>query len=131
MNRPDIHKLNLPDSLDYQTVTLLEKLRMSLQVALTEEALLNDPLVNMEWVSISRHVILNISGYIWSEKLGVDTVRWPADWWQAFKERWYPAWAKRRWPVRYNTHTVDIRAAYPTLRPSLPQYPFRYQVTDE
>lgn len=26
--------------------------------------------------------------------------KWPADWWQAFKERWFPMWALRRWPVR-------------------------------
>lgn len=25
---------------------------------------------------------------------------WPADWWQAFKARWFPAWALRRWPVK-------------------------------
>ncbi len=25
---------------------------------------------------------------------------YPADWWQAFKERFFPAWAKRRWPVK-------------------------------
>lgn len=30
-----------------------------------------------------------------------DTVRAPADWWQAVKERWFPEWALRRWPVRY------------------------------
>ena len=27
--------------------------------------------------------------------------RYPADWWQHFKERWAPLWVKRRWPVRY------------------------------
>lgn len=33
--------------------------------------------------------------------------RWPATWWDAVKERWYPTWAKRRWPVRYEKVTVD------------------------
>jgi hypothetical protein len=27
--------------------------------------------------------------------------QWPADWWQAVRERWLPAWWLRRWPVRY------------------------------
>jgi hypothetical protein len=31
------------------------------------------------------------------------TQRWPADWREAVKERWAPAWALKRWPVRYNT----------------------------
>jgi len=34
-------------------------------------------------------------------------VAWPATWWDAFKERWYPAWAKKKWPVRYNRIHVD------------------------
>ena len=24
-----------------------------------------------------------------------------ASWWDAFKERWYPVWAKYLWPVRW------------------------------
>jgi hypothetical protein len=27
--------------------------------------------------------------------------KWPATWWDAFKDRWFPAWAKRRWPVEW------------------------------
>lgn len=29
----------------------------------------------------------------------------PADWWEHFKERWFPDWAKQRWPVRYGIPT--------------------------
>ncbi len=32
--------------------------------------------------------------------------RWPADWWQAFRERWFPAWWLRRWPVRYKSVSI-------------------------
>lgn len=28
-------------------------------------------------------------------------MRIPADWWQAFKERWYPQWLKKKSPVKY------------------------------
>jgi len=31
-----------------------------------------------------------------------DAFDYPRDWWQAFKERWYPEWAKRKWPIVYN-----------------------------
>lgn len=41
-------------------------------------------------------------------------VRYPADWWQAFKERWFPVWAKERWPVRFTT--CDIQALYPDIQ---------------
>lgn len=33
--------------------------------------------------------------------------QWPRTWWDAFKERWFPAWAKDRWPVEYDSIDVD------------------------
>lgn len=30
----------------------------------------------------------------------------PADWWQHFKLRWFPKWAKKKWPVRYEWVTA-------------------------
>lgn len=33
--------------------------------------------------------------------------QWPADWWQAFKDRWFPAWALKLWPVEYEYFIVD------------------------
>ena len=32
-----------------------------------------------------------------TEKVGCE---WPATWWQHLKQRWFPRWALRRWPVR-------------------------------
>lgn len=32
--------------------------------------------------------------------------QWPADWWQAFKARWFPLRWLARWPVRYER--VDV-----------------------
>ena len=29
--------------------------------------------------------------------------RWPETWWDAFKERWFPTWALKRWPIKYKT----------------------------
>jgi hypothetical protein len=34
-------------------------------------------------------------------------VQWPADWREAFKERWFPAWALKRWPVRYHKRRME------------------------
>lgn len=29
--------------------------------------------------------------------------QWPKDWWQAFRERWFPKWRLKKHPVRYKT----------------------------
>ena len=34
--------------------------------------------------------------------------RYPRDWWQAFRERWFPQWWLRRWPVDYREIDVDV-----------------------
>jgi hypothetical protein len=43
----------------------------------------------------------------------VKEIKYPLDWWQAFKERWFPKLFLRRWPVKYHTWKVDF--LYPDL----------------
>ena len=35
--------------------------------------------------------------------------RWPKTWWDAFKDRWFPVWAKHIWPVKFETISVEER----------------------
>ena len=48
-----------------------------------------------------------------------DLCSYPCDWWQAFKERWFPAWAKRKTPVRM-TEVLAVHK-YPEL--AVPENP--------
>ncbi len=41
---------------------------------------------------------------------------YPEDWWQAFKERWFPAWILRRYPVKYRVIDID-RKIYKAVCP--------------
>jgi hypothetical protein len=45
--------------------------------------------------------------------------QWPADWWQAFRERWAPRWWLARHPVRYEELHVDEQK-YGPICPHLP-----------
>ena len=53
---------------------------------------------------------------VWGREVERQECVWPADWWQAFKERWYPAWAKHRWPVEYRRVEIVARELYPKLQ---------------
>lgn len=48
-----------------------------------------------------------------------DEVKWPADWRQALKERFAPAWFLRRWPVKYAKkrieHTLEAHIVVPDV----------------
>jgi hypothetical protein len=44
-------------------------------------------------------------------------IKYPRDWREAFKERWFPSWLLSRYPVVYKTHRIDVREIYPDYRP--------------
>jgi len=62
---------------------------------------------------------LELRAYLTSERLSRIDVKYPKDWWQAFKERCFPKWLLEKFPVEYHEKRYDVRAFYP--RVSLPQ----------
>lgn len=67
-------------------------------------------------------VQIAITGYVWGEngKWPSEHIEYPRDWWQALKERWYPAWAKKRWPIRYIHYVYDVSVIYPEFEVAMP-----------
>lgn len=99
------------------SIVELERIRLGVQLALSEHLL--DARVDIERMIID-HFTVSLRGYLWGEKVHNETIKYPRDWYQSFKARWFPAWALRRWPVVYTVHTIDITALYPDLRISVP-----------
>lgn len=57
-----------------------------------------------------------VTGRLYGEKnLTEYHIKYPADWQQAVKERFAPAWFRRRYPVRYTEHHITVDAVYPEL----------------
>jgi hypothetical protein len=48
-----------------------------------------------------------------------EVARFPATWWDAFKDKFFPAWALDRWPVKYEEVRASFEAHYPDFVPSL------------
>jgi len=40
-------------------------------------------------------------------------ISFPSDWWEAVKERWFPEWLLKRYPVEYTKRVFDARLAFP------------------
>lgn len=55
------------------------------------------------------------------------SVHYPSTWWDAFKERWFPAWAKRRWPPRFDGMSIPAvnidEPVYKACYVNLPRQP--------
>lgn len=55
-------------------------------------------------------------------------VAYPRDWWQALKQRWYPAWALARWPVVETRIDWTPEVIYPLIAlPDEPRWEMRYR----
>lgn len=53
---------------------------------------------SLEASFIRDELLVQMWRYVYYEQRGELEV--PADWWQHFKQRFFPAWALRRWPVQ-------------------------------
>lgn len=63
----------------------------------------------------SDDIVFRVRQAVYGETLERIECEWPADWWQAFKGRWFPDWALARWPVRHDGATLEARAMYPKV----------------
>jgi hypothetical protein len=82
---------------------------------------LNDLELSVEVDRKFDEMVLNMRAHVWGQdSQPVRSVTYPADWWQAFKERWFPIWAQKRWPPRYTRIDVSAAVIYPDLKIALP-----------
>lgn len=81
---------------------------------------------------IRNMTTLRIQGYLWGESGESQTIRYPATWWDAFKERWSPKWLTDRYPVLYREHEITLKTLYPNFRISMPSeaHVLKYAVHD-
>jgi hypothetical protein len=63
----------------------------------------------------AQAMVLRTLQRVASKKLDVKTVRFPSDWWQAVKRRFFPAWALAKWPVQYTEVTMEANAYMPDI----------------
>lgn len=61
-----------------------------------------------------------ISAWLYGEHAMTKTARWPADWLEAIKERFAPAWLRARWPMRYTSVTLDAWRLFPEATMKVP-----------
>lgn len=57
--------------------------------------------------------------YLESEEVGEHCVTYPKDWWQHFKQRWFPVWLRRKYPVQYKSEKFEMGVLYPEFNPGL------------
>ena len=102
---------------------ILEKLRIGLEERLSKEFIIES--INVDDDFLNRYmdsIVIRIRGFVWAEK--DELARYPSNWKEAFKERWFPKWLLKRKPIMYDY----IRALYPDYNPTIPNYEVRFMV---
>ena len=111
----------------------LEKIKLAIAEKVSEQMM--DHLVSIEAVGddfICNRLTLIIRGYIWGESGKTQTIRYPATWWDAVKERWFPIWLLSRYPATYREHEISLKTLYPNFKISMPRetHVLKYMVHD-
>jgi hypothetical protein len=87
--------------------TKLEKLKIGMIIRRRDD-------VHIDY--ITRMAEYEVNAYVWSQDAGKKVeFKYPADWWQAVKERFSPKWFTKKYPVVYITKTFIVKATYPDL----------------
>jgi len=100
--------------------------RMKLQIHTALDGRLSDVLAMASesdvFVGQGRYfadeTVVMIQEIVAGEYVHAPAVTYPSGWFEAVKEHFLPAWAKKRWPVVYNQVEWEVRVIYPQL--SLP-----------
>lgn len=61
-------------------------------------------------------LVIDLTSFVYSQK--IREIKYPFDWLEAFKERWFPKWLLKKYPVQYTVY--DLKRFYPEIPPMPP-----------
>jgi len=61
--------------------------------------------------------VLQFTAMIYGTDRQALDVTYPANWWEAVKDRFMPQFLRKKFPIRYIHHEVIARQMFPTVRP--------------
>ena len=126
MNYPKLNGDELPNFEQEITEREFEKFKFGLSQRLPGQAVRAKPSVAFD--RFLDEFVYHLEAYVWAENLETWEIKYPRDWWSAFKECWFPAWALKRWPVEYRHLKIDLKALYPGLNLALPKEDHRLRL---
>lgn len=84
-----------------------------------EDVPVNPPELIQYWEPRLNEMIVGIKWTIMGKKYEPIEICYPADWWQAFRERWFRGrlgrWWLRKYPVQKTTHRIIVEDLFPKI----------------
>ena len=109
--------MNFPSTYEQYNEVALEKLRFGFMCNIDRhlEDVCTIDIHDDLLYSLGREMAVRVNGFVFKENLDEVEIKYPADWWQAVKERFAPEWFIRWYPVRYEERAWDLIAVYPRV----------------
>ncbi len=101
---------NLSGCLPPLVVGTIHKLKQAVAIYLTQE-MIDGMMPEVGFDVLMESYVIKITRDQFGELLGKTVIAYPANWKEAIKDRWFPDWLKKRFPVQYQS--FDIAAFYP------------------
>ena len=64
---------------------------------------------------ISNYLVCTLWMKVYGRELEKIEVKYPSDWKQSFKERWFPSFILKKFPVQYTVRTISAVELYPKI----------------
>ena len=64
---------------------------------------------------MANSIVTRFNALLTTQLLDEYTISYPCNWKEAFKERWFPQWWLKRYPVKYKIKTIIAKAIYPHI----------------
>ncbi len=93
---------------------VLEKLRIGAYTRLSQELVNTDVEVAIDLAT--KDILLSTRHLILAQRLDEKMVRYPATWWQHFKQTFFPYWLLKRFPVIEKDVLMKLYGAYPKAK---------------
>jgi len=90
-------------------VFALQMRRLVVQAFVDRSLLIDPDRIQWQIAEVEGNLLIRALLDIATKEEIIDEVKYPSNWWQAFKERWLPKWLRRRFPVEYTTLAVEYK----------------------
>lgn len=94
---------------------MLERLAIGAIARFPPELAEDLPALTVAAEQVTQGLLLSLRSYVWVERGQTEVVMYPASWWEAFKERWFPDWLRERFPVQYTRREIQTHVLHPDL----------------
>jgi hypothetical protein len=79
--------------------------------------------VSVSLEEMTEQLVIELRRNIWKKEHPKRNIyKYPSNWKESLKERFFPKWLLKKYPIDYDVLSVSLEEIYPDFEPSLPEH---------